>query len=91
MSRHSGTGDVPGAKNKRTNESNREKYLRVFEIVVKKSGPWCVHGRGLRAGASKKSNQQILLDEWNFDGLLVSDAARGEAKTIAESFNGAEG
>ncbi|ETS73032.1 hypothetical protein PFICI_15207 [Pestalotiopsis fici W106-1] len=56
----------------------REIYLRAFEIVLKKSDPWCfmssypkVNGR--HVDAQPLFLQTILREEWGYDGLLMSD------------------
>ncbi|EPE37019.1 (Trans)glycosidase [Glarea lozoyensis ATCC 20868] len=56
----------------------REMYLRPFEIVVKSSAPWCVMTsypkvNGIHVDSSKMFIQDILRDQWKFDGLVMSD------------------
>ena len=56
----------------------REIYLAAFEGVVKEAKPWtvmCSYNRvnGEYTGESKRFLSDILRDEWNFDGIVVSD------------------
>lgn len=56
----------------------REVYLPAFEAAVKEAGVWTVMGaynqfRGTNANQSKHLVQDILKDDWGFDGVLVTD------------------
>lgn len=56
----------------------REIYLAAFENAVKKAKPkavMCAYNRinGIYAAENKKYLNDVLRDEWGFDGLVVSD------------------
>ncbi|KAF2999647.1 hypothetical protein E8E14_006892 [Neopestalotiopsis sp. 37M] len=56
----------------------REIYLRAFEIVLKKSDPWCFMSsypkvNGQHVDAQPTFFQTILREEWGYGGLLMSD------------------
>jgi beta-glucosidase len=69
----------------------REIYLPQFETVVKEAKPWtvmCSYNRinGTYASQHNYLLNDILRDEWGFDGLVVSDWAANH--TIFESVQG---
>ena len=56
----------------------REIYLRGFEIAVRKSKPWTIMAAYNRVNGEYCTEHPILLDqilreEWGFEGLVVSD------------------
>ena len=56
----------------------REIYLRAFEKAVKKSRPWMVMNaynllNGTYCSENDKLQNEILRDEWGFEGAVVSD------------------
>ncbi|MWV46503.1 glycosyl hydrolase [Paenibacillus sp. HJL G12] len=56
----------------------REIYLRAFEIIVKKANPWtmmCSYNQlnGTYTSEHEHLLKDILRDEWNYDGVLMSD------------------
>ncbi|GJN89025.1 hypothetical protein Rhopal_001999-T1 [Rhodotorula paludigena] len=56
----------------------REIYLKPFELAQKHAQPWSFmtsYSRlnGVHAAESQELLQQILRDEWKFDGLVMSD------------------
>lgn len=69
----------------------REIYLAQFETIVKEAHPWtvmCSYNRinGVYASQNDYLQNQILRDEWGFDGVVVSDW--GANHTIVESVAG---
>ena len=69
----------------------REIYLSQFEAVVKEAKPWtvmCSYNRvnGVYASQHNYLLNEILRDEWSFDGVVVSDWNANH--TIFESVRG---
>ena len=61
----------------------REIYLRGFQIAIEKSKPWMVMTsynkiNGYYTAENKALLQDILRNEWKYDGLIVSDWVSGE-------------
>ncbi|KAH8669749.1 glycoside hydrolase superfamily [Tricladium varicosporioides] len=68
----------------------REIYLKSFEIVVKQSDPWCIMSsypkiNGAHVDTSKHFLQNVLRDQWGFNGLVMSDW--GATTSSVESIN----
>jgi beta-glucosidase len=59
-------------------EALREVYLLPFEIAVEESNPWSVMAayndvNGAAATEQHHVNNEVVKDEWGWDGLLMSD------------------
>ncbi|MEV0948066.1 glycoside hydrolase family 3 C-terminal domain-containing protein [Rhodococcus sp. NPDC049939] len=69
----------------------RELYLTPFEIAVAEAGPWSIMAaynnvNGVAATEQVHVNIEIVKDEWNFNGLIMSDWFA--TKTAAPAANG---
>jgi hypothetical protein len=56
----------------------REIYLKPFQIALKNSDPWALmtsynRVNGVHASESQRLLQDILIKEWGFKGLVMSD------------------
>lgn len=56
----------------------RELYLKPFEIAIKEGNPWAVMGayskfRGTYLCENRYALQEILRDEYHYDGVIISD------------------
>lgn len=72
----------------------REIYLTGFEIAVKEGKPKCImtsynEVNGVYANENKHLLQEILRDEWGFDGFVVTDwgASNDHVKGVAAGSN----
>ena len=91
------------ANNQQTNQSGllaeisekalREIYMRTFEIAIKDANPWAVmtayNGvNGYPSAENKHLVTDILRNEWNYKGLVVSDWR--SVKSIASLYAGVD-
>lgn len=67
-------------------------YLKPFEILVRKAHPWsimCAYNRinGVYASEHKQLLNDILRQEWGFDGIVISDwgAVKNRAYSLLAS------
>ncbi|MBC7913915.1 MAG: beta-glucosidase, partial [Pyrinomonadaceae bacterium] len=65
----------------------REIYLKAFQVALKESQPWTVMTsynkfNGKYTAENKELNTNILRNEWNYKGLVVTDW--GAAKNIVD-------
>ncbi|WP_433675855.1 glycoside hydrolase family 3 C-terminal domain-containing protein [Microbacterium gorillae] len=71
----------------------REIYLTAFEIVVRESAPWAIMSsynliNGTYAHENTHLLQEVLRDEWGFDGAVISDWGGGNDAVAAVSAGG---
>ena len=70
----------------------REIYLKPFEMMVREAKPWsimCSYNRlnGVYASEHKWLLQEVLREEWGFDGIIISDwgAVKNRAYSLLAS------
>lgn len=56
----------------------RETYLKAFQIIIEKSKPWSIMSaynkvNGQYCSENKHLLKDILRDEWNYEGVVISD------------------
>ena len=71
----------------------REIYLRGFQIAVEDAQPWAIMSsynlvNGTYANHRKDAMTNILRDEWNFKGLVMSDWFAGNVTGLTSNFTG---
>ncbi|KAJ4205883.1 hypothetical protein NW759_014360 [Fusarium solani] len=71
----------------------REIYLRPFEIIIKKSDPWCIMTSYPKVNGHYVDDQTTLLkdilrDEWGYKGLTMTDWGAASAAVDAGIRNG---
>ncbi|KAI8649153.1 Beta-glucosidase [Fusarium keratoplasticum] len=71
----------------------REIYLRPFEIIIKKSDPWCIMTSYPKVNGHYVDDQTTLLkdilrDEWGYKGLTMTDWGAASAAVDAGIHNG---
>jgi len=71
----------------------REIYLTAFEIVVREAKPWALMSsynlvNGTYAHENAHLLQEILRDEWGFDGAVISDWGGGNDAAAAVAAGG---
>lgn len=69
----------------------REIYLRGFKIAIKESKPWAVMTsynkvNGKYVNQRKDALTNILRDEWQYDGLVMSDWFAGNVAPLDSNF-----
>jgi len=84
IERHRGSSEID-------ERTLREIYLPAFETIVKEADPWtvmCAYNRinGVYASQHNHLLNEILKDEWGYDGVVVSDW--GANHTTVESVQG---
>ncbi|RSL59647.1 hypothetical protein CEP53_005698 [Fusarium sp. AF-6] len=71
----------------------REIYLRPFEIIIKKSDPWCIMTSYPKVNGHYVDDQTTLLkdilrDDWGYKGLTMTDWGAASAAVDAGIRNG---